>query len=75
MNPKGHLHAFNIPEIPKMKKKTVRGIHRFGLVLFKFIYLFIWLRRVSVAARGIFVAVYRIFFVACRIFSCSMQDL
>ena len=37
--------------------------------------LFIWLCRVLVAARGIFVATCRIFVVVCGIFSCGMRDL
>ena len=43
--------------------------------LFKIIYLFIWLRRVLVAAHGIFIAACSIFVAACRILSCSLQDL
>ena len=40
------------------------------------IYLFIWLHRVLVVARGIFIAACRVFLVAARmIFSCGMRDL
>ena len=41
----------------------------------KYIYLFIWLCRVSVATRGIFVAACEMFVAACRIFSCGMWTL
>ena len=45
----------------------------FELIFKKFIYLFIWLSQVLVAAREIFVAMCGIFVVAYGIFSCGMQ--
>ena len=42
---------------------------------FSFKYLFIWLRRVLVAACRIFIAACGIFVVTCGIFSCSMRHL
>ena len=44
-------------------------------IILIFIYLFIWLCWVLVAAGGIFVVVCGIFTVACGIFSCSMRAL